>query len=197
MGSEFPAQNMRETGSDFVQGQDLGGGLKFNGSLRHAVNGAARAVLRDSEIALIPQSEQALGAVPAHAGKYDSDYISRPKLLDALEKDIDGRAIRAFERVADVSQAPRAAKDEMILFAGQQDSAGFRLVILLSEAHRKRGLMSQPISQPLRELDVHMLHDYDRARKLRGQMTQYVGQGRRTAGGGADGNQGLGALNFG
>ena len=69
--------------------KDIDRGLKSRRCLGHAVHGAARLVLRDGVMPLVPERSEAHRAVAAHPGQQHADDFARPMVADALEEDID------------------------------------------------------------------------------------------------------------
>src|SRR5437899_1823270 len=114
-----------EPWSDFVQCQNIVGGVQFGGRLRHAINRTARFVLCDSVMAAFTQPQQSFSAISAHSGQHDTNYITRPKAVGALKKNIHRRPVRTLRRLTSVSKSGRAGKYKMIVAASQQHRSWF------------------------------------------------------------------------
>src|SRR3954466_3109294 len=95
MGFDVGGEELHEPLPDFIDRQNLGGGIQFGSGLWHAVHGAGSAVLGDGGITVISQESESFGAVASHASKQGGHYGPLPVLFDGFEKDIDRRAIRA------------------------------------------------------------------------------------------------------
>ncbi len=74
-------------------------GAELERGLGHAVDDAARLVLADGLAPACAHRQQALGAVPAHAGEDDAERVAAGGVRDGVEQHVDRGAV-AVDRLA-------------------------------------------------------------------------------------------------
>src|SRR6266496_4154642 len=87
------AEGIYQRRRDPLHREYLNGRAERRGSLGHAVDGAARLVLRDGVMAAVAQRLQSGRSVLSHSRQEDGNQFTWPQTLETFKKDVDGRPV--------------------------------------------------------------------------------------------------------
>ncbi len=178
-----------EVGGDAVEGKLALGGTVFPSGLGHAVNHTAGLVLGKSGGTFFAQTQEALGAVLAHAGEDAGHGLGAGAAVGGrFEEQVHGGALVPDLRAVGHAHAVVVAvpaEQHVKIAGGDEGHARVETFAIHGLAHREGADTVEPVGVGLGEAGRDVLDDGD-AGQAGGQGSEHLAQGFGAAGGGAE-----------